>query len=201
MARRLVEANMVLDLSMLDEPVYAMGSLVFPLRRLFWAGAAIAASALGLALGLSTEPRLLPLGPLELGPGFLLPLPIAALALAMALQNPRPVSLEAELLDALRARSLRRPKPRAEGFAEDYMIQVDRDLGVAEVEVSGYAIDPATGRPVRDVLVVVEGLGEHSAEVDERGRYRARLELQPGTYTIKILGEGLELRRLRVKVV
>ena len=119
----------------------------------------------------------------------------------LKVQSPRPVSLEAELLDALRARRLRRPKPARSGEAEDYTIEADRDLGVAELEIAGYAIDPATGRPMRDVTVIVEGLSEHNADVDERGRYKARLELQPGVYLIKIVSGGLELRRLKVRIM
>ena len=201
MPRRLVEASVALDLSLLDEPVYASGALVLTLRRLAWGGLALLSAASGILLGLSTEPRLLGLGPLELGPGALLPIPAAALALYLALQPPRPVSLEAQLLEALRG-APRRPKPKERPEPEDYVVEADRSLGVAEIEIVGYAVDPASGAPMGDVRVVVANLGlEAAAEVDDRGRYVARLELPRGLYEIKVVGGGgLELRRLRVRV-
>ena len=200
MARRLVGANVALDHGFLDEPVYIAGSIVLTFRRLLWGGLALLSAGAGVLLGLQTEPGIIELGPLALGPGALLPLPLASLALALALQGPKPVSLESQLLERLRAPG--RPRREAEAQPEDYVVEAG-ELGVAEVEVVGYAIDPSSGEPMRDVRVVVENLGlEAEAGVDSSGRYRAALELPRGTYVIKIVGGGgLEIRRLKMRVI
>lgn len=191
--------NAVQDFSALDEPVLPVGPFFLSFRRAAYLAVALAAAG-ALAASLSGPVLAVLPGGFPLTPGILLGAAAAGALLAPALREPGALSLESQLLlSAL-------PPPReggrrGEAEPEDYTLRADPDLGVAEAELLGVAVDPATGRPFDRVAVDVDGVRYEAAA--EGGRYRLTLELARGTHTIRILIPDTDVtaRLVRVRVV
>lgn len=190
--RRLFSVNTIPEFSILDEPVLGLGSLYLSLRRM---------TALGLAASIIYV--LAPRGPVvfnapggtPIPAGAIIALALAAVVAALGWQEPRPLPAEAQVL---LARPPRRPEKRSEPV-EDYTIAADRDLGIARVDLLGYALDPATMQPLTEVIIVVDGR-VHEAEVASDGRYRLSLELPRGVHQVSVRAGNVELRRIIVRV-
>lgn len=192
MPRRLFSINSIPEFSILDEPVLGFGSLYLSLRRMI---------ALGLAATIAYT--LAPRGPVVFDApggtpvplGAIITLPAAALIVVLGWQEPKPLPAEAQLL------LLSPPKKPAEReeHVEDYNLTADRNLGVARVEILGYALDPATMEPLEEVLVIVDGR-VYDVEVSGDGRYRLSLELPRGVHQISVRHGNVELRRIIVRV-
>ncbi|MEB3861176.1 MAG: hypothetical protein GSR84_03025 [Desulfurococcales archaeon] len=193
MPRRLFSINTIPEFSILDEPTLGFGSLYLSLRRMI---------ALGLAATIAYT--LAPQGPvlfvatggIPVTLGTLIALIAAAGLIALGWQEPRPLSAEAQLL------LLSQPKKpgKRQDAAEDYTLTADRDLGVARVELLGYALDPATMEPLEEVLVIVDGR-VYDVEVSGDGRYRLSLELPKGVHQLSVRHGNVELRRVIIRVI
>ena len=200
MPRRIVQVNAIQDLSPLDEPILPVGPLFLSFRR-----AAYLAIALALAGSLAAFLRgpvlaVLP-GGFPITPGILLGTMTAGILLALAFQEPKALSPEAQLLLAALSPAERKKRGKEEGV-EGYVLKADPDLGVADVEVIGVAVDPSTGKPFPRVIIDVSGRA-YEAETSPSGRYRLRIELPRGLYEIRVVApdSSVELRRLKVSIV
>ena len=200
MPRRIVQVNAIQDFSALDEPILPVGPLFLSFRR-----AAYLAIALALAGSLAAFLRgpvlaVLP-GGFPITPGILLGTMTAGILLALAFQEPKALSPEAQLLIAGLFPSPKR-KGREEAEPEDYVLRADPDLGVAEAEILGVAVDLATGQPFSRVVVEVDGV-KHEVGADGKGRYRLALELPRGLHTVRVIlpDSGVVAREVRVRVL
>ncbi|MCE4603245.1 MAG: hypothetical protein F7B18_08695 [Desulfurococcales archaeon] len=192
MPRRLFSVNSIPEFSIIDEPTLGFGSLYLSLRRMIALGLAASMAYLLAARG----PLLfIATGGVPVTLGALAALVATAGLVALGWQEPKPLPAETQLL---LTRPPRRPAKRHE-HAEDYTLTADRDLGVARVELLGYALDPATMQPLQEVLVVVDGR-VYDVEVSGDGRYRLSLELPRGVHQVSVRAGNVELRRLVIRV-
>ncbi len=196
-----MQLNSVQDFSSLDEPVLPLGPLYLSFRRALYLALAAALLA-GLASALRGPVIASLPGGFPVTPGLLLGVLAAGPLLALGLQEPGALSPEAQLLLMLLPPAPPGPRGAQGGEGEEYTLTADPDLGVAEAELVGVAVDPGTGRPYPSVTVEVDG-ERRDAETGEGGRYRLALELPRGVHTIRvgIPGTGIVLREVRVRVV
>ena len=196
--RRVIQVNSVPDFSSIDEPFLAAGPAYLSLRRILYLG--LAAAILGSALALGGPVIAVVPGGLQVTPGLLAGILGAGVVLAIGFQEPKALSVESMILLALH-----RPRPREArpgSRAEEYTIKADPDLGTASIEIVGYAIDPATGKPL-DAVSIQLGGERILVDVDSRGLYATVLELPRGSHELRIFDadSGVELRRILLTIV
>lgn len=203
MARRLVQLNSVQDFSSLDEPVLPLGPLYLSFRRALYLALAAALLA-GLASALRGPVIASLPGGFPVTPGLLLGVLAAGPLLALGLQEPGALSPEAQLLLMLLPPAPPGPRGAQGGEGEEYTLTADPDLGVAEAELVGVAVDPGTGRPYPSIgRALVEATGRRlEVPVSPSDRYRLSVELPRGFHVIRVLApdSNMELRRLMIRV-
>ncbi len=195
MPRRLYRINSAPDFSGLDEPILLAGTTPLSLKNILAIGIGIAIIGLGLLWKTPTITN----EPFPLSLGLLLGL-AGGLGIIMWSTLSRPDKSNLPIIKlALTKPTQTMIKQRKQ--TEPITIKADEETGIARIEFEGYAYDPASGKP----LVKVDVLVDNKLYLIETrdGKYYLEVELSKGVHSIQILihGTQISLRRYLLRVV
>ncbi len=195
--RRLYRINSAPDFSGWSEPIVILGATPLSLKNLAAIALGIAVAGTGFLMGGS----ILLTRPVPLTLGGLLGL-TAGLGLIILSSLSRPDQTGLPILALLLGKPSSYSKASSRGIERQLItIQAAKDIGLAKIELEGYAFNPASGEPLEKVDITVNGK-LYSVET-RSGKYYLVLELQRGVYEIKVLlhGTRVTLRRYYVRVI
>ncbi|MCE4608922.1 MAG: hypothetical protein F7C36_00880 [Desulfurococcales archaeon] len=177
MPRRLYRVNSAPDFSGFEEPILLAGTTPLSLKNIIAIGVGLAI----IGMGLLWKTPVLVREPFPLSLGLLLGL-AGGLSIIMWSTMIRPDQSSLPILKLIVTRPTQ-PKERKRRI-EPITIRADEETGIARIELEGYAYDPASGKPLDRVDVVIDGKVHGVDTVN--GKYYLEVELSRGIHRIVV---------------